>query len=520
MKYTLFHSMALSLLPCLIPPYAFRLSRTFGTKRVGWVLFAVFSSLALLQLIRSWQPVTFGIDPRLTLDLLNFLIPMLLLIGMVHIETLFKGRLRLEQEEKRLRDGLEQQIKERTAALDAANEELQREISLRKVGEAELRTSKEQYRFLFDENPQPMWIFDLQTLKFLAFNRATLRQYGFTSAEFREMTAKDLCPLPEVDAFVADSAKTSPTNQPRGLWRHCKKDGSLVEVEISAQDLVYAGSPARLVLANDVTAQRMLQKQLMQAQKLELTTQLAGGVADNFQKLINVIEGDANALVQKCRDKSAAEPLRRIAATAGCASGLTRQLLALVRRHPMRPQPLDLNKLIEDHTGTVNRLLGNKITLEKICWGNLPSIIADPALILQVLRNLVLNARDAMPDGGLLTLSTAAVRVDESHASPQGGRAGAYVCLTVSDTGCGMTSEVQARIFEPFFTTKGSDKALGLGLATLHGLVKQHCGWVEVDTQPGAGSQFTVFFPCAQLSGSRPKAKSRELQPEPVGTTA
>ena len=124
-----------------------------------------------------------------------------------------------------------------------------------------------------------------------------------------------------------------------------------------------------------------------------------------------------------------------------------------------------------------------------------------------------------MTDGGLLTISTAAVRVDEAHAAPQGGRQGAYVCLTVSNTGCGMTQEVQARIFEPFFTTKGHGKALGLGLATLHGLVKQHCGWVEVDTQPGAGSQFTVFFPCAQLSGTRPKAKSRELQPEPAETS-
>src|SRR5437870_7552017 len=157
---------------------------------------------------------------------------------MIHIETLFKGRLALQEEEKRLRGALELEVKERTADLDKANQELQQEISLRKQGEAELRASKEQYRFLFDENPQPMWIFDLHTLKFLAFNRAALRQYGFTSAEFREMTAKDLCPLPEVDAFVADSAKTSPTNPPRGLWRHVKKDGSLVEVEISAQDLV------------------------------------------------------------------------------------------------------------------------------------------------------------------------------------------------------------------------------------------------------------------------------------------
>jgi two-component system, cell cycle sensor histidine kinase and response regulator CckA len=517
MKYLLFHSVALSLLPCLIPFYAFRLSRVFGTKRVGWILFAVFSSLAALQLIHSLEPLNFGVDPRITLDLLNFLIPMLLLIGMIHLETVFRGRLRLEEEEKRLRDGLEAQVKERTAALDAANEELQQEISLRKQGTAELRASKEQYRFLFDENPQPMWIFDLGSLRFLAFNRAALRQYGFASTEFRDMSAKDLVPSAEVEAFIADSAKTIPGVHKRGLWRHLKKDGTLVEVEITAQDLVYGGSAARLVLANDVTAQRLLHKQLLQAKKTEVTAQLAGGVADNFNRLINAIEGDANALVQKCQDPAAAEPLRRIAATAGSAAGLTRQLLALVRRHPMRPRALDLNKLIEDYTGTVERLIGKRIRLEKLCWGNLPSIMADPGVVLQILRILVLNALDAMPEGGLLTLSTAAVRVDAAHAASQeGGRPGAYVCLTVADTGCGMTPEVQARLFEPFFTTKAAGKGTGLGLATLQGLVRQHFGWVEVNSQHGGGSEFTVFFPCLSGSASRPQVKNCEMEAEPA----
>ncbi len=496
-------SVILSFLPCLIPPYAFRLSRVFGTKRVGWVLFSIFSLLAVLQLLRSWQPMGWHLDPGLTLDLLYFLVPVLLLIGMVHLETVFKERLRLEQEEKRLRMGLEVEVQERTADLAEANAELEEEIALRKEGEEALRKSKEQYRFLFDENPQPMWIYDLRTFRFLAFNAAALRHYGYSSAEFRRMNVSDLCPPGEVDLLVADSARTGSWVQARGPWRHCKKDGSLMQVEITTLDLTYGDGPARLVLVNDVTAQRLLQQQLLQAKKMEVTTQLAGGVADRFSKLIAVIEGEANELVQRRQGADTAELLKRIAATAGCAAGLTSQLLALVGRHPMQSHLVDLNRLVENQAGPLARLLGEDIKLDESCWENLPLIVADPGLVEQMLRNLVLNARDAMPNGGVLTLSTAAVRIDEAQARQhEEARAGAFVCLMVSDTGCGMTPEVQGRLFEPFFTTKDTGRATGLGLATVYGLAKQHSGWVEVSSQPGAGSQFTVFFPAARAAAT------------------
>ncbi len=496
------YSLVLSLLPCLIPPYALRLSRVFGTRRVGWTLFAAFALLAALQLIRAWHPMGLGLDPGLTLDLLNLLVPVLLLVGMIHLEMVFKERLRLEEEEKRLRAGLEVQVKERTADLDRANEELQLEISLRKQGEAELRKSKEQYRFLFDENPQPMWIYDLDSFQLLAFNAAALRHFGYSSAEFRALTAKDLCPPDEVEAFVAESAKSLTGLQAQPLRRRLKKDGSVIEVELAALDLRYAERPARLVLANDVTAQRQLQKQSLQAQKLQVITQLASGVSDNFNRLLTGIEGEATFLAQTCQDPDAAGPLKRIAATAASAAGLNRQLLALVRRHPMRAQPLDLNELLEKQNGTLSRLLCPKITLEKSCWTGLPPIMADPALVEQILRQLILNARDAMPNGGTLTLSTVATLVDETYArTHEEARPGAFVCLSVADTGCGMTPEVEARLFEPFFTTKDPGKATGLGLATVHGLVRQHSGWIEVNTQPGAGSRFTVFFPCIPSAG-------------------
>jgi PAS domain S-box-containing protein len=500
MNFSVVHSVVLAMLACVIPPYAFRLSRLFGTHRVGWVLVAVFTSLAALMLVRAWwQP--FGLDSNLTLDLLNFLIPVLLLIGMAHIETLCRERLRLEDEEKKLRMGLQAEVEARTADLDTANGELQREISLRKQGEEELRKSKEQYRFLFDENPQPMWIFALDTFKFLAFNRATLRHYGYTNSEFRELTAKDLCLAEEVAGFVAEAGKASLDLPPRKLARHCKKDGSVIEVEMAAQDLVYGGCAARLVLTSDVTAQRQLQKELLQAQKWEVTLQLAGGVADNFSRLITAIERDAYILAQKSTDEASADPLKRIGATAGAASALTRQLLALVRRHPMRPQSVDLNNLLDKIAGTLPRLLGNKVKIVTNFSNALLPVIGDPALIELMVRNLSLNARDAMPEGGTLSIGTEVVIVDEARAQRQvEAKAGTYACMTVSDTGCGMTAEVKEQIFEPFFTTKGPGKATGLGLTTVHGLVKQHSGWIEVLSEKDAGAQFMVFLPCAPVT--------------------
>lgn len=502
MSSTPIYSTFLSLLSCAIPPYALRLNRLFGVRRVGWVLFVVFTLLSIVQMLRTWQPMGIGLEPGLTLDLVNFLVPMLLLTGMVHIEILFKERLRLDQEEKRMRSNLEGQVKQRTSELDQTNEELQREISLRKQGEEELRSSKERYRFLFEENPQPMWIYDLRSFKMLAFNGAAVRHYGYSAAEFRELTIQDLCIPDEVDAFSAESDKGSSIVQRRNVWRLCKKDGTILEVETKALDLTYASTPARLILAHDVTAQRLLQKQLLQSQRMEVTTQLAGGVADRFTTLISVLEGDAQMLVQQSHDEAAAEPLKRIAATAGCAAELTRQLLALVGRHPMQAKPLDLNQVIESNSVRLGRLLGPRIQLEKALWGGLPCIIADPMLIEQILQHLVLNARDAMADGGTLTLSTTAVRVDKAQASESdNGRPGSFVCLTVSDTGCGMTPEVQARLFEPFFTTKNNRGANGLGLATVCGLVKQHAGWMEVKSEPLSGTQISIFFPPGPASG-------------------
>jgi PAS domain S-box-containing protein len=251
-----FYSTVLSVFAFLVPPYALRLTRVFGTRRVGWVVFSAFTLLAVLQLIRAWKPMGLALDPATTLDLLYLLVPLLLLIGMLHIETVFKERLRVETEERRMRGELEVQVRERTSQLDEANESLQREISLRKQGEQELRKSKEGYRFLFDENPLPMWIFDLRTHEFLAFNNAALRHYGYNHGEFKKLSPADLCVSTEVAAFLESCSQPTVMGKARRVWQHRTKDGAVTEVETTVHDLVYAERPARLVLAYDLSGWR------------------------------------------------------------------------------------------------------------------------------------------------------------------------------------------------------------------------------------------------------------------------
>jgi len=495
MTFSLLHSVFVTILPCAIPPYAFRLSRIFGTKRVGWIIFSVFTLLAILQLVRLWQPFGVGMSPSLTLDLVNFLIPMLLLIGMVHIELLFKERLSREQDALKLQEKLELQVQERTAQLGEANEGLQREISLRRQGEVELRNSKEQYRFLFEENPQPMWIFDLTSFHFLAFNRATLQHYGYSNIEFRDLTAKQLIPEAELQIFLNDCINALDSASKR-LWRHRRKDGSIMEVEVTAQDLTYAGYAARLVLVNDVSSRQQVQKQLLQAHKTEVTAHVLSHLTQHFQPLVVPIESDVKRLIEELRDPSTREIVKRIGANAASAAGLTRDLMAVLGHITLRSTQVDLNNLIENQVTLLSHLLGSQVVFEKHYWSNLPLIDADSAWVEQMLRNVILNAHESMPRGGVITLSTAVVCVDETDKRRHGdSHPGAYVCVSVTDTGCGISPTVQARLFEPFFSTKPSSHSIGLGLAVVQAIAKQHSGWVEVSSQPQAGSRFTLFFP-------------------------
>jgi len=261
----------------------------------------------------------------------------------------------------------------------------------------------------------------------------------------------------------------------------------------------------------DITERTNLEAQLRHAQKLESIGQLAAGVAHDFNNILTIIQGHADRLLgQYDGDAHVTEPLKLVSAAAKRGSSLTRQLLMFSRKQVMQSRIIDLNTVLVNLTKLLRRLLGDDVALESSFPGNLPPVDADVGMIDQIIMNLSVNARDAMPKGGRLKISTSVVNIDEAHAQQHAdARPGRFVCLTVSDTGCGMDRPTLARIFEPFFTTKEVGKGTGLGLATVYGIVKQHQGWIEVTSQPGAGTTFNVYFPASD--------KPLEVVPEKAG---
>lgn len=247
----------------------------------------------------------------------------------------------------------------------------------------------------------------------------------------------------------------------------------------------------------DVTDIVNLEAQFRHAQKLESVGQLAAGVAHDFNNILTVIQGYSDRLLTQCKDDaSVTHQVRQIADAAKRAANLTRQLLAFSRRQVIQPKVLDLNSLIRNMTSMLARLLGEDIRLKVECADGLPNTEADAGMIEQIIMNLAVNARDAMPQGGLLSLSTAVVTVsDEAARQHPNARPGEFLCLRVNDTGCGMNAETLSRIFEPFFSTKEVGKGTGLGLATVYGIVNQHAGWIEVTSKEWVGTTFNIYLP-------------------------
>jgi two-component system, cell cycle sensor histidine kinase and response regulator CckA len=246
----------------------------------------------------------------------------------------------------------------------------------------------------------------------------------------------------------------------------------------------------------DVTEMLSLEAQFRHAQKLESVGQLAAGVAHDFNNILTVIQGYSECLLAQCRDPGTATALKQIASASKRAAALTRQLLMFSRKQVMQTSVLDLNVVLQNLANMLLRLLGEDIAFEADYGANLPSIEADTGMLEQIVMNLAVNSRDAMPSGGKLVVRTSKAQIDAAYAVQHpDSSAGSFVCLTVSDTGCGMDRKTLDRIFEPFFTTKEVGKGTGLGLATVYGIVKQHHGWIEVSSDVGVGTIFKIYFP-------------------------
>jgi len=369
----------------------------------------------------------------------------------------------------------------------------------------EQHRSERRYREMFNQSIAGISTTRVSDGRLLMCNEACARIFGYDSAaEFMERTARELWWDPaDRDRMLAALRESRALRNFEARVR--RKDGT--SAWVIANVTPRQGEDGEALIENvliDVTDRKSLEQQLWQAQKLDALGSLAGGVAHDFNNLLTAIIGYADILREDLgKDSRHADDLNEIIKASDRATALTRQLLAFSRRQPFEPKALRIDERVTDMEKMLRRLLGPAVRLVTASDADLAAIMADPNQLEQIVLNLAVNSRDAMPQGGTLTIETPNGRLDEPYA--QGTAAvppGAYAMLAVSDTGTGMKPETLARLFEPFFTTKEKGKGTGLGLSTVYGIVKQSQGHVIVYSEPDVGTTFKCYFP---ISEGRPR---------------
>jgi two-component system cell cycle sensor histidine kinase/response regulator CckA len=375
---------------------------------------------------------------------------------------------------------------------------VERNITARKQAEERLRMTAH----MLDAAPTSIVVHDMDG-RILYGNRQACELHGCSPEEFLGRNVQDQLPADD-PLFLTRIRQIQEAGQASFEVAHLRQDGATIPLHIRAHMTEWEGNPAVLSVQIDLTERRKAEKalreaeeQFRQVQKLEAVGQLAGGVAHDFNNILMAQLGYCELMRGGLKDEDPlAKDLAQIKACAERAAGLTRQLLAFSRKQALQPRVLDLNAVVGDIEKMLRRLIGEDIDFVTKLSADLGRVQADPGQIEQVIMNLVVNARDAMPNGGKLTIETGNVDLDEeyarSHVSVVPGR---YAMLAVSDTGCGMDAATKSRIFEPFFTTKGKDKGTGLGLATVYGIVKQSGGNIWAYSELGKGTSFKIFLP-------------------------
>ncbi len=374
-----------------------------------------------------------------------------------------------------------------------------------------LQENEKRMRQLFDEAPVGYHELDTEG-SITRINRTGLEMLGYSAEEMLGRHPWDF--MVEKDqarsAFHAKISGAIPAGQ--GFEQtYLKKDGSKLPVLI--RDRLLTDGDGKIVgmrsVMQDITRRKQLEEQLRQSQKMEAIGQLAGGVAHDFNNILTGISGYVSLLLDEFEPGSHVhEDLSKIGKLADRAAVLTQQLLAFSRRQALQPIVLDMNELIEEVTQMLTSVMGEDVEVQTRFAPDLGNVHADPAQITQVLMNLALNARDAMPEGGVLTIETDNVVLDDEYASAHTGvTPGPYVMTAITDTGCGMDPQTQERIFDPFFTTKPTGRGSGLGLPTAYGIVKQHGGNIWVYSEPGEGTTFKFYLP-------RTEGKARPFKTE------
>ena len=379
----------------------------------------------------------------------------------------------------------------------------------RKIAESETK-----YRTAFDTSPDAINI-NRPDGRYVDINDGFTRLTGYTREDVVGKSSREIgiWTIPEDRETLIRGLKENGYVENLESAFRCK-DGSLKTALMSARFIDMDDGPHILSITRDITSRLQLENQLRQSQKMETIGKLAGGVAHDFNNLLMVILGYVELVL---RDLDGAhphhEPLEQVQQAACRATDITRQLLVFSRKQILQPVVLNLNDSVKHLQKMVGRLIGEDIEVLTSLAEDLDHAQADPGQVEQVLMNLVVNARDAMPRGGMLTIETANVELDEGYARNHVGVApGRYAMLAVTDTGCGMEKEIMDRIFDPFFTTKEFGKGTGLGLSTVYGIVNQSGGHIECDSKPGQGTTFRIYLPRAEAGPVR----EAEQAPEPV----
>ena len=431
-------------------------------------------------------------------------------------------RLAREQAEEALRKAhteLEMTVAQRTAELVRINQELRNEITERQRAEEALRESEEKYRTLIENNQDGVFL--IQDLKMQFVNEAFVKMVGYTVEEFAGMDFRQLIASEDADMVVDRyRRRLAGKNVPSGYeFRMLHKDGiTRVFVNMSVGFVDFRGSIACMGTVKDVTERRLAEKerqrleaQLQHAQKMEAVGTMAGGIAHDFNNLLMGIQGLASlAMFDIDPAHPHIEHLKKIEDCVKSAADLTKQILGFARGGKYEVKATDLNELIESNSqmfGRTKKEINIYKEYQKFVW----TVEVDQGQIGQVLMNLFVNAWQAMPDGGTLSITTANIILNAHYVKPFQVKPGRYVKISVTDTGQGMDEKIQKRIFEPFFTTKEMSRGTGLGLATVYGIIKNHDGFIEVNSKKGEGSTFNVYLPAAEIEVVEEERADEEL---------
>ena len=393
--------------------------------------------------------------------------------------------LRTTEQLRELNEHLEEKVRERTEAIEEA---------------------RNRYHMLFEQSPFGVVIIAPETGRAVEFNETAHRQLGYSRDEFASLTIADYEAREKPKEIEEKIREIMMGGKFDFQTSHRTREGEIRDVLVTAQAIKLLNRTVMHTVYQDITekkkAERALEQsteQLRQSQRIEAVGRLAGGIAHDFNNLLTVITGYCELMMAKIgKGNPLLQDVREISKSADRAAALTRQLLAFSRRQVLQPKVLDINSVVTGIDKMLRRLLGEDISLVTVLDGVGGKVMADPGQIEQVIVNLAVNARDAMPDGGTITIETAAnVELDDAYARTHGGASpGPHVMLAVSDTGCGMDAETLSRVFEPFFTTKEKGKGTGLGLSTVYGIVKQSGGCIYAYSEPGSGTAMKIYLPC------------------------